>query len=164
MAVIAPSSLLHGGRALYTVNERENGKMFAIKVGSGVPDIYRSVILSYRKKTDAIALALALECHKSAAGAFPNPKFDLGDTFDLRDTIYAPTNLMSIATENVRLSDTSVEKWDEYYLRQYILSRNMAIMICDDNLTNALMFRGRYIEPSFDAMEYIDKFNEMYYQ
>lgn len=156
--------LAYGGRFLYTVHSRSDRKMFTIKVATSNPEIKKSVALSYSRKVDAIALALALECHKVASGEFPRPEFDMGDIFDLRQVVFAPANITSVVTESVNLVDTFVEKWDSYSLRNFVHENNIGLIECGDNVTNALACCGRYFEAPDDTTEYISKFNEILYR
>lgn len=148
-----------GGRLLYTVNQKKNGRICAVQIGSFV-DISRTIVIAYTKKRDAYALAIGLEATKSIENwtDYPVMGYEFMEIFDLSKYVATVS-----PDKHVNLTDLYVQKWDSYHLRDYIFDQNIGMLICDGSETEEGSFEcsGPLILPSDEPNEYINSLNHI---
>lgn len=105
-------------------------------------------------------MAHALECHHAATGAFPTPKFDLGETLDLHN-IVLPYVIDSV-DDNVELNKTFVKTWDSYALCEFLQINNVGLLICNKTEGNTLGCCGKYIDQTINIDEYVRNLEKQY--
>ena len=174
-AVATKIQTTFGGRLLYTITQKRDDTMFAVRFGCE-GKAQKACVLSYRRKVDAERVAFALECHKLSftyddiyenGVIYPLLTFDdiHASYFDMSGMINAPArDLMRLKPNQAQLRKLYVQEWDSYGLRDHLMASNVGMLTCgvNNHTHNALMCHGKVEFPSYEIHDAIQTLDTLY--
>lgn len=139
MAVIINKPIVKfGGRLLYSIHQKNDGKAFSLFYQETEESISRTSILSFKNKQDAIIFAYMLET----------------------DIKKKPTQKI---LDDFQFKKIYIRKWDSYHLKEYVHVHYANLFVLDNfDCDTSVQLKGKIYEASEDPTEYIDILNSIY--
>lgn len=139
MAIILNKPIVRfGGRLLYSIHQKNDGKVFSLSYQESEESISRTSILSFINKQDAKVFAYMLESNTKK-----KPTEKLLDEYDFKK-LY-------------------IQKWDSYHLKEYSHVHYANLFVLENfDYDESVQLKGKIYEASEDPSEYIDILNSMY--
>lgn len=142
MAMIVHPVVAHGGRFLYTVQQKQNGHIYTVFINES-NTLPRCAVVAFDNREKANALAFTVENMSKKEPLFvESPHFNF--------TLMMPY-------ENYEPTELYIQKWDSYHLHKFITDRNMDLMVA------GLMTHKLY-QASRNPHDYIDYYDAIYAQ
>lgn len=139
MAIIMNKPIVKfGGRLLYSIHQKNDGKVFSLSYQENEHSISRTSILSFKNKEDATIFAYMLEAN----------------------TKNKPTEKI---LEDFEFKKLYIQKWDSYHLKEYSHIHYANLFVLDNfDYDTSVHLKGKIYEASEDPTEYIDILNSIY--
>ena len=142
--------IIYGGRFLYTINQKNDGKILSFEVKKQTNANTKTVILSFSDKKDANNLASTLEFYKTA------------DKLIEYLNIAEINKIEPIINYNLsNIQDLYVNKWDSYHLRDYLHLNNIDLIVYND-CSDLLNCSINYYNSSDNINDYVQHLNSLY--
>lgn len=143
MPVVAKPHVTYGGRFLFTVQRKEDGRIFSVNYTKD-KSVTQSAVVAFDTRERANALAYTL-----AKQVVVEPI--VSDSVSFSDLIkYNPSE------DEFVLSNLYIEKWDSYHLHAFVTRHKTDLVVIDKHLQPKLYSAS--VEPS----DYIDMYNALF--